>query len=79
MADNDFTYLDQRIFSMAAMLDTQIRFHSTQSNLDQMEKDYLQIWLKKERDPLLVTIIATMTGDRTLDPNAAPQEEEQAA
>jgi len=34
-----------------------------------MENNYLDIWLKKERDPLLVTILATITGAR--DPENA--------
>ena len=29
-----------------------------------MEMNYIQTWLRKERDPLLVSILATTTGDR---------------
>lgn len=70
-SDTDFTYLDRKLYAMAAMLDTTIRFHVDQMEFDEMEKNYLSVWLKKERDPLLVTVIATMTGDR----NLAPQED----
>ena len=65
----DMTHLDQRVFKMAAMLDTSIRFHSDGIETDEMENNYLDIWLKKERDPLLVTILATITGAR--DPENA--------
>lgn len=58
--------VDQKVFAMAAMLDTTIRFHKMNWDPDQMEQDYLGIWLKKERDPLLVSIIATLTGDRDI-------------
>ena len=48
-----------------------------------MEKNYLEIWLKKERDPLLVTILATMTGARdpenVVDEDAAGDTEAEAA
>jgi hypothetical protein len=33
-----------------------------------MEENYLNVWLKKERDPLIVVILATLTGAR--DPAA---------
>jgi hypothetical protein len=65
----DMAHLDQRVFKMAAMLDTSIRFHSDGIETDEMENNYLDIWLKKERDPLLVTILATITGAR--DPENA--------
>lgn len=74
-SDTDFTYLDRKLYALAAMLDTTIRFHVDQMDFDEMEKNYLSVWLKKERDPLLVTVIATMTGDR----NLAPQENDNAA
>ena len=28
------------------------------------KKNYVNIWLRKEKDPLLVVILATLTGDR---------------
>jgi hypothetical protein len=62
--ETDMTRLDQRVFKMAAMLDTSIRFHSDNIETDEMENNYLDIWLKKERDPLLVVILATLTGAR---------------
>ena len=60
---------------MAAMLDTMIRFHSDNMDLDDMEQNYVDIWLQKERDPLLVTILATITGARNPDQEGADEED----
>ena len=79
MADNDYTYLDQKVFKMAAMLDTMIRFHSDNLDLDEMEENYVDIWLQKERDPLLVTILATITGARNPDQGEDADEEDKTA
>ena len=75
MADSDMTHVDAKMFKLAAMLDSMIRFHVDNLELDEMEMNYLNVWLKKERDPLLVTLIATKTGQR--DPQ--PGDEEQQA
>lgn len=68
MADSDMSHVDQKMYKLAAMLDTLIRFHVDNIELDEMEQNYLNVWLKKERDPLLVTVIATKLGLR--DPQA---------
>ena len=65
--DSDMTHLDTKLFKLAGMLDTTIRFHADSIDTDEMDQNYLSVWLKKERDPLLVTILATITGAR--DPN----------
>ena len=80
MADNDTTnpdtnmdHVDRMVMKLAAMLDSIIRFHVADMNFDEMDKNYVSTWLRKERDPLLVSILATLTGDR--DPQEAePQE-----
>ena len=69
--------LDQAVFRLAAMVDTSIRFNANLIVTDEKAKTYLDVWLKKERDPLLVTILATMTGAR--DPLAEGEEEAEAA
>ncbi len=69
--------LDQAVFRLAAMIDTSIRFNANLIATDDKAKTYLDVWLKKERDPLLVTILATMTGAR--DPLAEGEEEAEAA
>ena len=71
----DYKYLDEKVFKMAAMLDTMIRFHSDNLDLDDMEQNYVDIWLQKERDPLLVTILATITGARNPDQEGADEED----
>jgi len=77
MADSDMTHVDAKMFKLAAMLDTMIRFHVDNIELDEMEMNYLNVWLKKERDPLLVTLIATKTGQR--DPQPGGEEQADAA
>ena len=78
MADNDnsnpdtnMDEIDASFFRLAAMLDSTVRFHVGNIKLDEMELNYVNTWLRKERDPLLVTLLATATGDRD------PQEQEQ--
>lgn len=43
-------------------------------NFDEMEKQYIVGWLRRERDPLLATILATLTGDRDPRQEAANEE-----
>ena len=71
MADNDnsnpdtnMDAVDKKVLKLAALIDTTIRFHAQDFALDEMEMNYIQTWLRKERDPLLVSILATTTGDR---------------
>jgi|TARA_R110002074_G_scaffold101082_2_gene218230 hypothetical protein len=69
MADNDnpdtnMDKVDKKVLKLAALLDATMRFHVEEFDLDEMEINYIQTWLRKERDPLLVTILATTTGDR---------------
>ena len=66
--DTDMSHIDQRLFNMAAKIDTTIRYNCDGMELDEFEQNYLNVWLKKERDPLIVVILATLTGAR--DPNA---------
>ena len=62
--DTNMDHVDQKILKLAALMDTTIRFHVADIVLDEMDKNYVTTWLRKERDPLLVTILATATGDR---------------
>ena len=66
--DTDMSHIDQRLFKMVQMIDTTIRYNCDGMELDEFEQNYLNVWLKKERDPLIVVILATLTGAR--DPNA---------
>ena len=62
--DTSMDAVDKKVLKLAALIDTTIRFHCADMNLDEMEKNYVNTWLRKEKDPLLVTILATLTGDR---------------
>ena len=62
--DTNMDRVDTMVMKLAAMLDSTIRFHVADMDLDEMERNYISTWLRKERDPLLVTILATSTGDR---------------
>ena len=41
-ASNDMGHIDQRVFKMAAMLDTSIRFHSDGLDLDAVSYTHLR-------------------------------------
>ena len=62
--DTNMDKVDNKVLKLAALMDTTIRFHSADMELDEMEKNYVNTWLRKEKDPLLVVILATLTGDR---------------
>ena len=62
--DTNMDKVDHKVLKLAALMDTSIRFHSADMELDEMEKNYVNTWLRKEKDPLLVVILATLTGDR---------------
>jgi hypothetical protein len=62
--DTNMDKVDNKVLKLAALMDTSIRFHSADMELDEMEKNYVNTWLRKEKDPLLVVILATLTGDR---------------
>ena len=64
--DTNMDKVDGRVLKLAALIDTTIRFHvgDITPTMDEMERNYVNTWLRKEKDPLLVTILATITGDR---------------
>ena len=62
--DTNMDRVDNKILKLAALVDNTIRFHVADMEFDEMEKNYVTTWLRKERDPLLVTLLATLTGDR---------------
>jgi dsDNA-binding SOS-regulon protein len=72
--DTNMDRVDAMVIKLAAMLDATMRFHVADMNLDEMEKNYISTWLRKERDPLLVTILATSTGDRDPSQNTGQNE-----
>jgi hypothetical protein len=62
--DTSMDVIDKKVLKLAALVDTTIRFHVDDMLMDEMEKNYIVTWLRKEKDPLLVVILATLTGDR---------------
>ena len=72
--DTNMDRVDAMVIKLAAMLDATMCFHVADMNLDEMEKNYISTWLRKERDPLLVTILATSTGDRDPSQNTGQNE-----
>lgn len=62
--DTSMDAVDKKVLKLAALVDTTIRFHVDDMDMDEMEKNYINTWLRKEKDPLLVVILATLTGDR---------------
>ena len=62
--DTNMDLVDKKMLKLAALIDTTIRFHMDDMELDEMEMNYITTWLRKEKDPLLVAILATQTGDR---------------
>lgn len=62
--DTNMDNVDSKVMKLAALVDTTIRFHVGDMVFDEMERNYITTWLRKEKDPLLVTLLATLTGDR---------------
>ena len=46
-SETDMNHVDQKVFKMAAMLDTTIRFHADSVQLDEKELTYADTWLRK--------------------------------
>ena len=77
--DSNMDHVDRKIMQLAALVDATIRYHcaglkddETSKNdhvhgFDEMDVNYINTWLRKEKDPLLVTILATLTGERDPD------------
>jgi|TARA_R110000822_G_scaffold153827_2_gene293245 hypothetical protein len=62
--DTNMNNVDTKVLKLAALVDTTIRFHVGDMDFDEMERNYITTWLRKEKDPLLVALLATLTGDR---------------
>jgi len=70
--DTNMNNVDTKVLKLAALVDTTIRFHVGDMDFDEMERNYITTWLRKEKDPLLVTLLATLTGDR--DPSDSDED-----
>jgi len=74
--DTSMDHVDRKVMQLAALVDATIRYHCAglkddaghdvghNHGFDEMDVNYISTWLRKEKDPLLVTILATLTGDR---------------
>ena len=60
----NFENVDKVVFTIAGLLDANLRVAGLNQNFSELELDYLKNWLNKEKDPLLGTIIAQLVGLR---------------
>jgi oligoribonuclease (3'-5' exoribonuclease) len=64
MSDDNFKSVDQVVFEIAGLLDSTLRNAARGIDFEELQVDYLKNWLNKEKDPLLGTVIAQLTGYR---------------
>lgn len=67
-ANNKFAHVDKAVYSLAAALDSTLRVQAQIFHFEDLEEDYLNNWLQKEKDPVLGTVIAQLLGLRELKP-----------
>lgn len=65
--DNQFKNVDKVVFNIAGAIDGLLRVFGSGHDFDDLEQDYLKNWLNKEKDPLLGTIIAQLSGLREIE------------
>ena len=64
---NEFSDVKKKVFSIASLIDSQLRVASMGLEFDEVETDYLENWLKsKEVDPILGSVIAQLLGLREI-------------
>ena len=64
---NEFSDVRKKVFSIASLIDSQLRVASMGLEFDEVETDYLDNWLKsKEVDPILGSVIAQLLGLREI-------------
>ena len=71
----NFENVDKVVFTIAGLLDANLRVAGLNQNFSELELDYLKNWLNKEKDPLLGTIIAQLVGLREVEVPSAPKED----
>ena len=64
----NFENVDKVVFTIAGLLDANLRVSGMNQNFSELEMDYLKNWLNKEKDPLVGTIIAQLVGLREVAP-----------
>jgi hypothetical protein len=77
-AENKFAHVDKAVFALASALDSTLRVQSQIFHFEDMDEDYLNNWLQKEKDPVLGTVIAQLLGLRELSPADMPEDTDNA-
>ena len=66
--ENKFAHVDKAVFALASALDSTLRVQSQIFAFEDLDEDYLNNWLQKEKDPVLGTVIAQLLGLREIQP-----------
>ena len=67
MSDDNFKSVDKIVFEIAGLLDSTLRNAARGVQLEELQVDYLNNWLNKEKDPLLGNVIAQLVGLREVE------------
>ena len=67
MSDDNFKSVDKIVFEIAGLLDSTLRNAARSVQLEELQVDYLNNWLNKEKDPLLGNVIAQLVGLREIE------------
>lgn len=67
MSDDNFKSVDKIVFEIAGLLDSTLRNAARGVHLEELQVDYLNNWLNKEKDPLLGNVIAQLVGLREVE------------
>ena len=67
MSDDNFKSVDKIVFEIAGLLDSTLRNAARSVQLEELQVDYLNNWLNKEKDPLLGNVIAQLVGLREVE------------
>jgi len=65
-AENKFAHVDKAVFTLASALDSTLRVQAQIFSFADLEEDYLNNWLQKEKDPVLGTVVAQLLGLREI-------------
>ncbi len=72
MPQSEFDNLKKQVFAIASLIDSQLRVSAMSVDLDDIQTDFLDNWLKTgEVDPILGSVIAQLLGLREI-----PEQEE---
>jgi hypothetical protein len=67
MPQSEFDNLKKQVFAIASLIDSQLRVSAMSVDLDDIQTDFLDNWLKTgEVDPILGSVIAQLLGLREM-------------